>query len=730
MATYCKTNAKLDAIALASDQDRVFAADTDGDLWTIPLNREGSTTWRRGDWLWVPKPLNTSNIVYQLVEAHGRIYARQAGTIFEFSDVRDYTDKGDWKAVGGAQYSTGSTYYWDMATAGGELYVRDDYQNARVLKYGGAPGSWMDVSGTLRFNDIGTSTEGNLVGKRAPNNAPIAYLGNSWEETTLLWRRGRVLTISGRNLKDDYLKLAISGDYIVATVNDPNGQQVFELMALADSTTLKSFTFLKSEIDQIVFHGLGGNDTLELDSSWNSFVPIIGYGGAGEDTFTGRVGYDQFYGGEGRDTITWEVDLTSYLEGKANAINTQADMVGDRIIVDVRLGRAVREAFEEMHQFIKDRLRPVTEFLNSDLVSIKALNFHITWRQAISKLNGLKELVHLHDDLLALSSVFGSLPINNEKLRLGTFDVTGTEFSSITGTAANHFRSLNDTASVKKLRSYGINLPFLLDGKEMVKAVVGVPIDLVTIDVKLSTWLTKSQLDANKLKKTDRGIEPKNAISLASGIIFLGPVPVQWELKFNYGFDLGLVAGLDTRGITTGGFGNLRQGLYLQSFSLTGYGKLIGEAGWDAGQITEALPELSFIEIVAPRAELVGEIGLAQTYTFSASGKLYLFASNSVTPTLSVKTTLFGAIRIEAEIGIRAKGWTEDLLEGADEIVESAADAYYEVYENVVDFLGTITGQKVKRQRRPETEIKKEYKKEFSVLLADFERSSTRVIRI
>ncbi len=92
-------------------------------------------------------------------------------------------------------------------------------------------------------------------------------------------------------------------------MNDPNGQQVFELVASLDST-LKSFTFLKSEIDQIVFHGLGGNDTIELDSSWNSFVPIIGFGGAGQDTFTGRVGYDQFYGGADRDTITLELDLT------------------------------------------------------------------------------------------------------------------------------------------------------------------------------------------------------------------------------------------------------------------------------------------------------------------------------------------------------------------------------------------------------------------------------------
>ena len=711
----------IEFTSLASDQDRVFASDTDGGIWTIPLTREGNTNWVRGDWLRVPRPLNnTTNIVYQLAEAGGRIYARQAGTVYEFSDVKDYTDKGDWKAVGGAKYSTGSPYYWSMASAGGELFVRDEYQNARIWKYSGTPGSWIDVSGSLRFNDIATSTEGNLVGKRAPNNAPIAFLGNSWEETTLLWRRGRVLTISGRDLKDDYLKLSISGGNLIATVNDPNGQQVFALMAGA-ALTLKSFTFLKSEIDQVVFHGLGGNDTVELDSSWNSFVPIIGYGGAGQDTFTGRVGYDQFYGGTDRDTITWELDLTAYLNGEANAINTQAEMVGDRIIVDVNLGKAVREAFEEMHQFISDRLRPVTEFLNSDLVSIKALNFRMTWRQAISKLSGLQELVRLHDELLALSSVFGTLPIKNEKLRLGTFEVTGTTFATITGTAADHFSSLNETEAVKKLRSYGINLPFLLNGKEMVKAVVGVPIELVTIDVKLSNWLTKSQLDSAKLTKTDRGIEPKTAISLSKDVISLGPVPVQWELKFHYGFDLGLVAGLDTRGITTGGLSKLRQGLYMRSFSLSGYGKLIGEAGWDAGLIKQALPDLSFVELIAPRAELVGEIELGQTYTYSNGGKMYLFASNNPSATITVSTTLFGNIRIEAEIGLRAKGWTADALEGAEDIIQSASDAYYEVYENIVDFFGTITGQKVTRKRRPEFEIKKEVKWEFNVVLAHFE---------
>ncbi len=98
----------IDFTQLASDQDRVFAADTDGDIWTIPLNREGNSDWARGDWLRVPRPLNTTNTVYQLAEAGGHIYARQAGTIFKFSDVKDYTDKGDWKAVGGAKYSTAS----------------------------------------------------------------------------------------------------------------------------------------------------------------------------------------------------------------------------------------------------------------------------------------------------------------------------------------------------------------------------------------------------------------------------------------------------------------------------------------------------------------------------------------------------------------------------------------------------------------------------------------------
>ncbi len=76
-------------------------------------------------------------------------------------------------------------------------------------------------------------------------------------------------------------------------------------------------------------------------------------------------------------------------------------MVGDRIIVDVILGTAVREAFEEMHQFVTDRLRPVSKFLDSTLVSIKELDFRTTWRDVISKLSGLKELVRLHDELIA-----------------------------------------------------------------------------------------------------------------------------------------------------------------------------------------------------------------------------------------------------------------------------------------------------------------------------------------
>ena len=159
----------------------------------------------------------------------------------------------------------------------------------------------------------------------------------------------------------------------------------------------------------------------------------------------------------------------------------------------------------------------------------------------------------------------------------------------------------------------------------------------------------------------------------------------------------------------------------MRSFSLSGYGKLIGEAGWDAGLIKQALPNLSFVELIAPRAELVGEIGLGQTYTYSNGGKMYLFASNNPSATITVSTTLFGNIRIEAEIGLRAKGWTADALEGAEDIIQSASDAYYEVYENIVDFFGTITGQKVTRKRRPEFEIKKEVKWEFNVVLAHFE---------
>ncbi len=110
---------------------------------------------------------------------------------------------------------------------------------------------------------------------------------------------------------------------------------------------------------------------------------------------------------------------------------------------------------------------------------------------------------------------------------------------------------------------------------------------------------------------------------------------------------------------------------------------------------------------------------------------MYLFASNNPAATVTVQTTLFGSIRIEAEVGLRAKGWTSDVLEGAEKIIESASDAYYDFYENIVDFLGTITGQKVTRKRRPEVEIKKEVKWEFNVELAYFEHAlPSFVIRI
>ncbi|WP_146602294.1 hypothetical protein [Novipirellula aureliae] len=219
------------------------------------------------------------------------------------------------------------------------------------------------------------------------------------------------------------------------------------------------------------------------------------------------------------------------------------------------------------------------------------------------------------------------------------------------------------------------------------------------------------------------------AIVLASseqqGPLSLGIVPVQWAFKVNQAIEFGIIAGLDTHGLATGRLERLRNGLYLKEISLKSTAKLSAEIGWDTeeikGKLKKLIPSLKTIDVVV-RAEIVGTVGIGQDWFFGRDSKTYFFGGNASRPTLNVQPFSIGRLDLEAEVGVEARGWAGDLVDDLNDLVDVGEDVYVEVVQFVYYLLGFVTGEKVKRVRKPEVEIPKEWHHEWDKSLIDITR--------
>lgn len=61
----------------------------------------------------------------------------------------------------------------------------------------------------------------------------------------------------------------------------------------------RTLVFAPGQIRKFVFKGLAGNDSVANPTN----IPLLAYGGAGNDVMNGGTGRDTFHGGDGNDTI-------------------------------------------------------------------------------------------------------------------------------------------------------------------------------------------------------------------------------------------------------------------------------------------------------------------------------------------------------------------------------------------------------------------------------------------
>jgi Ca2+-binding RTX toxin-like protein len=104
-------------------------------------------------------------------------------------------------------------------------------------------------------------------------------------------------------------------------------------------THRQSFAVAQSQVTQIRFYGLQGNDDLINKTS----IPSILYGGSDHDTLTGGMGADQLYGGDGHDTLEGRGgnDILSGQAGSDNYVFATVTMPGSNLVQHVSLGSDV-----------------------------------------------------------------------------------------------------------------------------------------------------------------------------------------------------------------------------------------------------------------------------------------------------------------------------------------------------------------------------------------------------
>jgi hypothetical protein len=266
---------------------------------------------------------------------------------------------------------------------------------------------------------------------------------------------------------------------------------------------------------------------------------------------------------------------------------------------------------------------------------------------------------------------------------------------------------------MQRLARLGIAFPGLSDSSQLVRAALGGVANLVTIDLDLQRILRNLQPD---------NPAPLNfKVPLKQGYYSVGPIPFQYWVNFIGSVNITVQAGLDSRGFASG---RVEEGMYFSNFTVLLTGGISAGTGLiNNDKIIRALKEvigsINVIEITKidpPRIE--GEITINQSWVLNNSGeKMYVFASPSIAPELRIEHSLIGTLMFKGGIGVKAVGWAGDIIDGANEVLENAAEAYTEIVNLLKDIWGFVTGHQVERIRKPEWEIEKtvEWKLDFRI---------------
>ena len=471
--------------------------------------------------------------------------------------------------------------------------------------------------------------------------------------------------------------------------------------------------------DDIVYGGQGddkiygdtGNDTLYGEDGEDYLSGSSGndrlYGGNHDDTLRGNAGEDYLFGQAGEDTVHLQLDLAALLSGDFAYRNSQRDFIGDQVALSVKLGDALQRLAEKLHNYIKPRLNPLTAFLDEKIIDIDEFGLHLRWRDVFEKIPAAKEIVRLHNELTTINRFFGSLQEQSNYVGVGTYRITADQFE---GLANNPFSQLAQGSSLLSLRELGVDFPIISNKHALLKIAFGEVQDLVEIDLTLSEFVGKENLTFET--------------PVAGGTYFVGAVPIQWWVDFKSTIDLGISAGLDTRGVNkflSAARTDIQKGIYLREFTLDLAGWLEVGTGWKSNaEIQEALSIKNIVEIKDLELGVVGRIGLQQTWSLAnEGGKLYVFEANGVKARLEVQNTLTGELAFQANISITASGWTAEIIDGANEVLEDAAQVYHTVETFGKKVWGTITGTSYRKERRPEWEIQKEVSFNESFILVN-----------
>lgn len=329
--------------------------------------------------------------------------------------------------------------------------------------------------------------------------------------------------------------------------------------------------FSTSQVRQIVIHGRGGNDRIEVDGSCQ--VPVDIWGDEGTDTLIAQAGYHKVHGGVGNDTIQIMIDFDTILAGRRQTFSLTTDYksgngtdtVSVKLDGDSFARRFINPLVDNL-QWATYALEPITDLLDSKVPVLGKIDSDITFARFLEYSSGGSTAVSNFVTALDTIRDLGSVSWSSTDWTIGTFKITsGKSATAAVTTVTSAGKGIfSSSAFMTKLRNIGIAFPAFDSPTKFVQTLYGQSVSLVEYS----------------LPKFSASVSHSEAWYVPTGI---AGVSVKVAFKGSIQASASMTVGLDTAGFWTGRL--ISDGFYAKDVNASLTAKLTG-----SGSVTAGIP--------------------------------------------------------------------------------------------------------------------------------------------